>query len=474
MNKKIAALLFAALSIFAVNSCESNGSGEDTKTDETVDIRIGTINTTENSATVNGTLKVGKDVPSGTAIGIEYSSNEAFPVNDRTKIKVNADSEGKFSVEIKNLESDKDFYVRTYVCKDGKTYEYGTPEKFHTEKAENNGDNGDNKDPEGENNVVVTIEKIEGYVSEILISVKVSENPAGAKFGLQISSDADFDAQYTAETAFTPDETLKTTLGVKNLSVGATYYAKAYCILNNKTNWSQASSFTVQPDPVSSTVGISDPYIHQISPRGRIGADITWPDDTNGYEFGAHISKSENFEYNGDENPIIFEGTYSKSKTDEEGRYSIDYPTLLSPSTTYYARNYMNNNGIITYSNTVSFTTEDLPVLSKKESVTSKTATITLLVSDWEWITLITKPKFTEDIKYGLEISTDGTNFTNKVVDQSNIILVNSLDGYSATITTEEVLTPNTKYYFRAFYTMNGGARIYQSTAAGNFTTTAE
>ena len=468
MNSKLAAIMLAATSIFAVTGCDSNGSGEETKTDETVEIKIGSITVTENSATVTGTLKVGKDVPASTAIGIEYSANEAFPVNDRTKMKVNADSEGKFSNEIKNLESDKDYFVRTYVCKDGKNYDYGTPQKFHTNKASTGGGDQGGDDKPGENNVVVNIEKIEGYVSEILITVKVSENPAGAKFGLQISSDADFDAQYTAETAFTPDETLKTTLGVKNLSVGAKYYAKAYCILNNKTNWSQASSFTVQPDPVISTVGISEPNVHQIGPRGRIGANITWPDDMTGYTFGVHVSKTENFEYN------VFEGTYSVSKTDDQGRYSIDYPTLLSPSTTYYARNYMKNNETYTYSNVVSFKTEDLPVLSKKESVTSKTATITVLVSSYEWTSLITKPSFTEDMKYGLEISTDGTNFSNKVVDIDNIQMTNSWDGYAAKITTEEVLTPNTKYYFRAFYTMNGGARIYQATAASNFTTAAE
>ena len=139
MNMKLAAIMLAATSIFAVTSCDSNGSGEETKTDETVEIKIGSITVTENSATVTGTLKVGKDVPSGTAIGIEYSTNEAFPVNDRKKAKVNADSEGKFSNEIKNLESDKDYFVRTYVCKDGKNYEYGTPQKFHTNKASTGG-----------------------------------------------------------------------------------------------------------------------------------------------------------------------------------------------------------------------------------------------------------------------------------------------------------------------------------------------
>ena len=103
MNMKLAAIMLAATSIFAVTGCDSNGSGEETKTDETVEIKIGSITVTENSATVTGTLKVGKDVPSGTAMGIEYSTNEAFPVNDRTKAKVNADSEGKYSIEIKNL-----------------------------------------------------------------------------------------------------------------------------------------------------------------------------------------------------------------------------------------------------------------------------------------------------------------------------------------------------------------------------------
>ena len=462
---KIAALLMTAAAIFAVNSCDSNGSGTEDQKDETVEIKISSITSSENSASVSGTVKVGKDVPAGTAIGIEYSANEAFPINDRTKLKINADSEGKFTVEIKNLNSDTDYYARTYVCKDGKTYDYGTPQKFHTAKATTGGGD-EGGEHQGENNVVVTIDKIEGYVSEILITVSVSENPAGSKYGLQISSESDFDAQYTAETLFTPDASLKTTLGVKNLTVGATYYTKAYCTLNGKTNWSQASSFTVQPDPVTSTVGISQPYVHQIGPRGRISADITWPENDAGYEFGAQISKTESFEY------PVYKGKYYMNTTDDQSRYSVSYPTLLSPSTTYYARNYMDNNGKVTYSDVVSFKTEDLPVLSKKENVSSKTVEITVVLSDMEWVTLVTKKDYAEEIKYGLEISTDGTNFTDKVYEDTNIALSNSLDGYAGRITTPEVLTPNTKYYFRAFYTMNGGARIYQATAAGNFTTT--
>ena len=462
---KIAALLMTAAAIFAVNSCDSNGSGTEDQKDETVEIKISSITSSENSASVSGTVKVGKDVPAGTAIGIEYSANEAFPINDRTKVKINADSEGKFTVEIKNLNSDTDYYARTYVCKDGKTYDYGTPQKFHTAKATTGGGD-EGGEHQGENNVVVTIDKIEGYVSEILITVSVSENPAGSKYGLQISSESDFDAQYTAETLFTPDASLKTTLGVKNLTVGATYYTKAYCTLNGKTNWSQASSFTVQPDPVTSTVGISQPYVHQIGPRGRISADITWPENDAGYEFGAQISKTESFEY------PVYKGKYYMNTTDDQSRYSVSYPTLLSPSTTYYARNYMDNNGKVTYSDVVSFKTEDLPVLSKKENVSSKTVEITVVLSDMEWVTLVTKKDYAEEIKYGLEISTDGTNFTDKVYEDTNIALSNSLDGYAGRITTPEVLTPNTKYYFRAFYTMNGGARIYQATAAGNFTTT--
>ena len=462
---KIAALLMTAAAIFAVNSCDSNGSGTEDQKDETVEIKISSITSSENSASVSGTVKVGKDVPAGTAIGIEYSANEAFPINDRTKVKINADSEGKYTVEIKNLNSDTDYYARTYVCKDGKTYDYGTPQKFHTAKATTGGGD-EGGEQQGENNVVVTIDKIEGYVSEILVTVSVSENPAGAKYGLQISSESDFDAQYTAETLFTPDASLKTTLGVKNLTVGATYYTKAYCTLNGKTNWSQTSSFTVQPDPVTSTVGISKPYVHQIGPRGRISADITWPENDAGYEFGAQISKTESFEY------PVYKGKYYMNTTDDQSRYSVSYPTLLSPSTTYYARNYMDNNGKVTYSDVVSFKTEDLPVLSKKENVSSKTVEITVVLSDMEWVTLVTKKDFAEEIKYGLEISTDGTNFTDKVYEDTNIALSNSLDGYAGRITTPEVLTPNTKYYFRAFYTMNGGARIYQATAAGNFTTT--
>ena len=460
---KIAALLMTAAAIFAVNSCDSNGSGTEDQKDETVEIKISSITSSENSASVSGTVNVGKDVPAGTAIGIEYSANEAFPINDRTKVKINADSEGKFTVEIKNLNSDTDYYARTYVCKDGKTYDYGTPQKFHTAKATTGGgDEGGGQ--QGENNVVVTIDKIEGYVSEILVTVSVSENPAGAKYGLQVSSESDFDAQYTAETLFTPDASLKTTLGIKNLTVGATYYTKAYCTLNGKTNWSQASSFTVQADPVSSTEGISKPYVTFNGPSGRIGANITWPSDMNGYKFGVQISDNENFEY------LKFEGNYNVNDIDLEGRYTVNFSQILSPSTNYYIRNYMYNNGQYTYSDVVVERTEDIPLLSKAESIASNTAKLIVNVNLF-WASMLTKETFTDEIKFGFEVSED-TNFSNKVAEETNMTMENSINAYSGTYTIPEVLTPNTKYYFRAFYTMNGGARIYQATAAGNFTTT--
>ena len=459
--KRIAALIMAASAIFAVNSCDSVGSETDGQKDESVVINIASITPSENSVSLSGTVKVGKDVPAGTAIGIEYSANEAFPINDRTKVKINADSEGKFTVEIKNLNSDTDYYARTYVCKDGKTYDYGTPQKFHTAKATTGGGD-EGGEQQGENNVVVTIDKIEGYVSEIFVTVSVSENPAGAIYGLKISSESDFDAQYTAGTLFTPDASLKTTLGFKKLTAGATYYTKAYCTLNGKTNWSQASSFTVQADPVSSTEGISKPYVKFNGPSGRIGANITWPSDMNGYKFGVQISDNEHFEY------LKFEGNYNVNDIDLEGRYTVNFSQILSPSTNYYIRNYMYNNGQYTYSDVVVERTEDITLLSKAESIASKSAKLIVNV-DLNWASMMTKETFTDEIKFGFEVS-DNTNFSNKVAEETNMTMENSFTSYSGTFTTPEVLNPNTKYYFRAFYTMNGGARIYQATA-GNFTT---
>ena len=459
--KRIAALIMAASAIFAVNSCDSVGSETDGQKDESVVINIASITPSENSVSLSGTVKVGKDVPAGTAIGIEYSANEAFPINDRTKLKINADSDGKFTVEIKNLNSDTDYYARTYVCKDGKTYDYGTPQKFHTTKATTGGGD-EGGEQQGENNVVVTIDKIEGYVSEIFVTVSVSEKPAGAKYGLQISSESDFDAQYTADELFTPDASLKTTLGIKNLTVGATYYTKAYCTLNGKTNWSQASSFTVQADPVSSTEGISKPYVKFNGPSGRIGANITWPSDMNGYKFGVQISDNEHFEY------LKFEGNYNVNDIDLEGRYTVNFSQILSPSTNYYIRNYMYNNGQYTYSDVVVERTEDITLLSKAESIASKSAKLIVNV-DLNWASMMTKETFTDEIKFGFEVS-DNTNFSNKVAEETNMTMENSFTSYSGTFTIPEVLAPNTKYYFRAFYTMNGGSRIYQETA-GNFTT---
>ena len=128
----------------------------------------------------------------------------------------------------------------------------------------------------------------------------------------------------------------------------------------------------------------------------------------------------------------------------------------------------MYNNGQYTYSDVVVERTEDITLLSKAESIASKSAKLIVNV-DLNWASMMTKETFTDKIKFGFEVS-DNTNFSNKVAEETNMTMENSFTSYSGTFTIPEVLDPNTKYYFRAFYTMNGGARIYQATA-GNFTT---
>ena len=182
----------------------------------------------------------------------------------------------------------------------------------------------------------------------------------------------------------------------------------------------------------------------------------------NGYKFGVQISDNEHFEY------LKFEGNYNVNDIDLEGRYTVNFSQILSPSTNYYIRNYMYNNGQYTYSDVVVERTEDITLLSKAESIASKSAKLIVNV-DLNWASMMTKETFTDKIKFGFEVS-DNTNFSNKVAEETNMTMENSFTSYSGTFTIPEVLTPNTKYYFRAFYTMNGGARIYQATA-GNFTT---
>ena len=218
----------------------------------------------------------------------------------------------------------------------------------------------------------------------------------------------------------------------------------------------------MQADPVSSTEGISKPYVKFNGPSGRIGANITWPSDMNGYKFGVQISDNEHFEY------LKFEGNYNVNDIDLEGRHTVNFSQILSPSTNYYIRNYMYNNGQYTYSDVVVERTEDITLLSKAESIASKSAKLIVNV-DLNWASMMTKETFTDEIKFGFEVS-DNTNFSNKVAEETNMTMENSFTSYSGTFTIPEVLAPNTKYYFRAFYTMNGGARIYQATA-GNFTT---
>ena len=86
------------------------------------------------------------------------------------------------------------------------------------------------------------------------------------------------------------------------------------------------------------------------------------------------------------------------------------------------------------------------------------------------WTALITNKDFKDDIKFGIEISKE-SEFSEIVTEETNLTMVNSTSSYSATYTIPEILTAKTKYYYRVFYTVNSGERIYQATV-GSFTTT--
>ena len=121
------------------------------------------------------------------------------------------------------------------------------------------------------------------------------------------------------------------------------------------------------------------------------------------------------------------------------------------------------------YSNVVSKKTEDIELLTKTEEITSKSGKIIVNV-DWNWTALITNKDFKDDIKFGIEISKE-SEFSEIVTEETNLTMVNSTSSYSATYTIPEILTAKTKYYYRVFYTVNSGERIYQATV-GSFTTT--
>ena len=66
--KRIAALIMTATAMITVNSCDTVGPETEGQKDESVVINISSITQTENSATLSGMVKMGKDVPAGTAI----------------------------------------------------------------------------------------------------------------------------------------------------------------------------------------------------------------------------------------------------------------------------------------------------------------------------------------------------------------------------------------------------------------------
>ena len=438
-SRMLNAALFLTIGILATN-CEKDPKPEPVLEDN-MTITVENVQEKVNSVTITGKVTREKDVPGEAFAGIEYSTDSNF--KDSSKKNVEEGTDGSYSLTLEGLEINTSYSYRPYICKDGKTYEYGQKGNFSTK------------------NIGIEISNVEVTETAITVSGKINDNPGSAKFGIAVSKSEDLGAEGSIDSEITPDEENNFTVTVENLDPSTDYWFGIYYKIGDNqvfeaTQKVTTGALTLKIENVTLDGGII--YFHY---------SATWPTIALSYKYEYFIDYGLKSDFSDAttlslhmENPKDENGLYIKDNTSKE---------RLRPSSKYYYRSYIKIKEGITNSYTGEITTGKMNVDFVLNSFDANSATFSGEVEFGKWNAYA----YYEDITFGVLYSTN-SNVDNTTAGVGNLELkMESADWYTRLVLVPDTATdiePNTKYYYRGYYKIDGNYTLFD---VDSFTTPA-
>ena len=438
-SRMLNAALFLTIGILATN-CEKDPKPEPVLEDN-MTITVENVQEKVNSVTITGKVTREKDVPGEAFAGIEYSTDSNF--KDSSKKNVEEGTDGSYSLTLEGLEINTSYSYRPYICKDGKTYEYGQKGNFSTK------------------NIGIEISNVEVTETAITVSGKINDNPGSAKFGIAVSKSEDLGAEGSIDSEITPDVENNFTVTVENLDPSTDYWFGIYYKIGDNqvfeaTQKVTTGALTLKIENVTLDGGII--YFHY---------SATWPTIALSYKYEYFIDYGLKSDFSDAttlslhmENPKDENGLYIKDNTSKE---------RLRPSSKYYYRSYIKTKEGITNSYTGEITTGKMNVNFVLNSFDANSATFSGEVEFGKWNAYA----YYEDITFGVLYSTN-SNVDNTTAGVGNLELkMESADWYTRLVLVPDTATdiePNTKYYYRGYYKIDGNYTLFD---VDSFTTPA-
>lgn len=360
--------------------------------------------------------------PKYTEKGFVYNTSGEPTINN-TKRTVSGSGDGIYTYSCAGLSSMTTYYVRAYAIQNGAVI-YGTTVNFSTNQ------DATEVATSGATNVTATSATLNGSITKVGI-------PEFTEKGFCYSSTNTKPTISDTKKVVTGNNTGSYSLTINGLSIGETYYYRAYALQNGTPVYGEIVSFATEfTETEVSTSGATNVTPSTATLNGSISV-VGSPEYT---EKGfCYSTSSSNPTINNTKIPVSGSGS---------GNYSYNL-SGLSYNTTYYYRAYAIQNGSTIYGSVVNFNTGyTATVVETNSNVTNikyDQATIGFAIRN------VGDPACTEaGICYGT--SSSPTISSNKVSG-----VANATYNQSKTITG---LSENTTYYFRA-YAMQNGAPVY-------------